>query len=112
MGTTATTRNKKGWLVAQTLTAREAEILAAMAAFPEETLVYERGKAYFGLTPVAARTVFSLVRKIYVSPQSRFESMNRVEHYAINEDGARALARRWGLDVRKELRPRLRRLAR
>ena len=91
-------KNPKKLLKPIDLSRREAELLAAMAVFSEETLVYERGKAYFGLTPISRRTVFSLIRGMCISLQSGFESVgSQVEHYTINSTGRDALARYWGL---------------
>jgi hypothetical protein len=76
------------------LTAREAEVLAVMWAFPEEPLVYERGDAWLGGVHLSARLVFSLIRKMCIS---EIGEPAPVEHYRINSTGRRALRDHWGV---------------
>ena len=54
-------------------------------------LVYERGSGYIGLEPVAARTVFALLRLCAISVEDGSEP-GRFERYTINETGRKLLA--------------------
>lgn len=77
------------------LTRREAEVLAVLCVFGrDETLDYERGRAYFGAVSISARLVMSLLRKCVISPCLS----SGVERYRINETGRVALADHWGVD--------------
>lgn len=70
------------------LTRRQREILEIMAAHPDEDageLVYERGRGFLGDEPVAARTVFSLLRLMAISLESG--EPGGFERYRINETG-------------------------
>ena len=83
-------------LIEQTrLTRREADVLAVLAAFPEENLIYERGSAYMGTTRISARVVFSLIRKILISLDSGM--VEKVEYYRVNGTGLAVLRRHWGI---------------
>lgn len=78
----------------ENLTKRQREILAIMAAHPhddEGELVYERGVAYLGEEPVAARTVFALLRACAISLEDTSQ-VGGLERYRLNETG-RALSK-------------------
>ena len=77
------------------LTRREAEVLAILAAFPEELLIYERGSAYMGLQAVGKNIVFSLIRKMLISEE---EYAGGAEHYQINDTGRNSLKIHWGIE--------------
>jgi len=82
------------------LTGREAEVLAVMLVFrdePDGELAYERGSAYLGNTPLSARLVFGLIRKMCISERGE---PSPVEHYYVNETGTRALRDHWGIAAR------------
>ena len=82
------------------LTGREAEVLAVMLVFrdePDGELAYERGSAYLGNTPLSARLVFGLIRKMCISERGE---PSPVEHYYVNEAGTRALRDHWGIAAR------------
>lgn len=76
------------------MTERQREILRLMEErgdSDDAELVYERGRGFLGADPVAARTVFALVRAMAVSLQTGSE-VGKFERYRINETG-RALWR-------------------
>ena len=57
-------------------------------------LAYERGRGYLGLEPVAARTVFALLRMCAISSETPMHDIGtpgHVERYVINETGERLL---------------------
>ena len=71
------------------LTPRQGEILEIMARHrdtDEGELVYERGAGYLGLSPVAGRTVFALLRICAISPEQG-SKVGEFERYRINETG-------------------------
>lgn len=72
------------------MTRRQAEVLAWLKAFPNDELVYERGTGYVGLQRVSGRTVFALIRSMYLR-QCHDTNIGKVEHYQINETGEDAL---------------------
>jgi hypothetical protein len=81
------------------MTRRTAEVLAWLLAFDgEDTLVYERGTAYFGTKRVGAGLVLNLIRAMYVSGAGG--RPNEVEHFRINETGRAALAEHLGVTCR------------
>jgi hypothetical protein len=69
------------------LTKRQREILTVMRDTDEE-LVYESGRGYLDCSPVAARTVFALLRLCAISldPYSA-KPGEGVERYTINGTG-------------------------
>lgn len=71
------------------LTKRQREILTIMRDQDEE-LVYERGVGYIFESPVAARTVFALLRLCAISLQSDSEP-GGFERYRINGTGRKLL---------------------
>ena len=76
------------------LTPRQREVLAIMAAHPDDDageLVYERGAGYLDDEPVAPRTVFALLRACAISLDSTSE-VGGIERYRINETGRGILA--------------------
>lgn len=76
------------------LTRRQHEILCTMAAHPDDDegeLVYERGKGFLGDDPVAARTVFALLRLCAISLEGG--EVGGFERYRINETGLGLLPR-------------------
>jgi len=74
------------------LTARQREVLRTMRDKDEE-LVYEHGSGYVGNSPVAAQTVFSLLRLCAIKhdPCSAKLGERGVEIYTINDTGRRLL---------------------
>ena len=75
------------------LTERQREILAQMDAHPDDDegeLVYERGVAFLGDQPVAARTVFALLRWCAITLESGAVGEG-LERYRINETGQELL---------------------
>ncbi len=72
------------------LTKRQAEVLRIMRDEGEE-LIYERGMGYVAYSPVAARTVFALLRLAAIT-LSQFSTVGVYECYTINETGRAALA--------------------
>lgn len=78
----------------EALTKRQLDILTRMAAHPHDEdgeLVYERGVAFLGDEPIAARTVFALLRACTISLED-VSAVGSFERYRINETG-RAAAR-------------------
>ncbi len=68
---------------------RQLEILEIMAYHEDDDkgeLVYERGRGYLGDAPVAARTVFALLRLCAISLQTN-SVVGGFERYRINETG-------------------------
>ena len=77
------------------LTPRQREILTQMAAHPDDDegeLVYERGRGFLGNDPVAARTVFALLRLCAIKLDGG--EVGGFERYRINETGQALLRRR------------------
>ena len=78
----------------ENLTKRQREILAQMAAHSDDDdgeLVYERGRGFLGNDPVAARTVFALLRLCAISLEGG--EVGGFERYRINETGQALLKR-------------------
>ena len=74
------------------MTKRQAEILRVMADNRDTEageLVYERGRGFIGDEPVAARTVFALLRAMWI--RHRDGRIGGFERYAITAEGMRAL---------------------
>jgi len=71
------------------LTKRQLEVLRIMRDEDEE-LVYERGIGYVGYSPVAARTVFALLRAMALHAEHGSEP-GSFERYTINETGRNLL---------------------
>lgn len=73
------------------ITKRQLEILRIMrdkADDEDGELVYDRGTGYIGNEPVAARTVFALLRLRAISA---CQCGSGIERYCINETGKRLL---------------------
>ena len=76
------------------LTKRQREVLEIMDKLVDDEageLVYERGRGYIGLEPVAGRTVFALLRLCAIGLEDGSE-VGRFERYTINETGRKLLA--------------------
>lgn len=82
------------------MTKRQAEILTLMAKGNDgdSELVYERGRGFVGYEAVAARTVFTFLRNMWIrGADGGSVKVGGVERYVISEEGRAALA-----GVRKE----------
>lgn len=73
------------------LTKRQREVLTQMRDRRDEEdgeLVYERGRGYIGLEPVASRTVYALLRLCAIHLEPPMNDIGRgVERYTINDTG-------------------------
>lgn len=81
------------------LTKRQREILIQMRDHRDDDegeLVYERGVGYLGEEPVAARTIFALVRACAISI-SQDSQVGGLERYTINETGIALIEREAGV---------------
>lgn len=74
-----------------TLTKRQREVLTIMRDnrhTDDGELVYERGRGYLGLEPVAPRTLYALLRLCAIDLDTPQNDIGRgVERYTINETG-------------------------
>ena len=68
------------------LTKRQREVLLMMDEDEDCDIAYERGTAFVGNTPIAARTVFALIRHCAISLDED-SRVGRFERYRINGTG-------------------------
>ena len=71
------------------ITKRQMQILRTMRDENKE-LVYCKGVGYVGLSPVAPRTLFALLRAMAVT-MDQFSEVGECERYTINETGLEIL---------------------